>query len=333
MRAQTFTLELTDGSRVSEARRLGRNVASGLDLSEQTIANAEIVISEAATNVVKHAGSGLLQLRSCDELDIPGLELLVIDSGPGIANLNWSQQDGVSTAGTLGGGLGAIRRLSSFSDIYTIRNKGTFLVARFHDERPSAKSLQVGVVQTPMRGEAVCGDAYELFKFDDGFLIVVADGLGHGHHAAEASQQACKAVAGNTDLSPADLIKRVHEQLRATRGAAVSIARFYSNHRIIRYAGVGNVTGVILHAGRTTQMISHNGTAGHEVRRIQQFEYSAPPDSTLLMYSDGLSSRWNTALLPAIQPCHPSLQAAVLYHESVRGRDDATIVAAAMRAV
>ena len=42
-------------------------------------------------------------------------------------------------------------------------------------------------------------------------------------------------------------------------------------------------------------MVSLNGTAGQEVRKIIEFTYPWNEESTLIMHSDGLLSRWDLA--------------------------------------
>jgi hypothetical protein len=50
------------------------------------------------------------------------------------------------------------------------------------------------------------------------------------------------------------------------------------------------------------------------------------------MHSDGLATQWNLGAYAGLQTRHPSLIAAVLYRDFVRGRDDVTVVVARDRA-
>jgi serine phosphatase RsbU (regulator of sigma subunit) len=157
---------------------------------------------------------------------------------------------------------------------------------------------------------------------------VVADGLGHGIQAAQASCEAISAFKTGSESKPAFLLQRVHRALRGTRGAAVAIARVDRRERRVHYAGVGNISGVIVSPGKTQHMISHNGTAGHEAAHFQEFVYSFPESATLIMHSDGLATSWSLENYPGLQMRHPSVISGVLYRDSMRMRDDVCVVVA-----
>jgi hypothetical protein len=72
-------------------------------------------------------------------------------------------------------------------------------------------------------------------------------------------------------------------------------------------------------------LVSHNGTIGVEVRRLQQFDYESPAEALLVMHSDGLQSRWSLEAYPGIMHRHPALIAGVLYRDYSRQRDDLTV--------
>ncbi len=159
---------------------------------------------------------------------------------------------------------------------------------------------------------------------------MVVDGLGHGPMAAEAARAAVGVFSAQSDRDPVELIEASHLALRSTRGAALAIARIDLELGRLQYAGVGNISGVIVEAGhgRTTSMISHNGTVGHIVRKIQAFDYPWTPESLLIMHSDGITTRWDPARYPGLLRRPPGLIAGLLYRDHRRGRDDATVVVA-----
>ena len=74
--------------------------------------------------------------------------------------------------------------------------------------------------------------------------------------------------------------------------------------------------------------MSHNGTAGHSVRRIDEFTYPWPKDGVLIQYTDGLGTHWDVDRYPGLLGRSPSLIAAVLYRDFNRGRDDVTVLVA-----
>ncbi len=180
----------------------------------------------------------------------------------------------------------------------------------------------------PMRDEIVCGDAWATRRDGHIDLMMVADGLGHGPDAAEAARSAVTVFEASRDRAPAALVSEIHGALRSTRGAAVAIASLDHERGEIRYAGVGNIAGTIVHAGATRSMVSLNGTVGHEMRKIQEFAYEWPVGALVVMQSDGLQTHWRLDKYPGLTARHPSVIAAVLYRDFSRGRDDVTVLAA-----
>jgi len=325
-----FTLAIDDSSQVGEARRAAAAVASFAGLSETDAGKFSILVTEAATNIAKHAGRGEIMLRALNRHDAKGAELIAIDSGPGIADFDRAARDGYSTAGSTGSGLGALSRLATQFDIFTAAGAGTVLAARVETDRAKAqrsRSYDVGVVRVPKRGESECGDDWGFVQNDGGRLMVaLADGLGHGPSAAEASRRAV-AIARERAVEPAGrIVSEVHAGLRATRGAALAVAAIDADGTSLRFCGLGNISAAIVSPRDSKSLVSHNGIAGHEMRKVQEFVYEWSPDATLVMHSDGVSARWDLARYPGLAVRSPSVVAGVIYRDFSRGRDDALVV-------
>ncbi|MFE2301140.1 ATP-binding protein [Streptomyces sp. NPDC059445] len=141
------------------AAALGRRIGLGEQRSSQLV----LAVAELAGNIAKHAVDGSLLLRVVRNEDIAGVEVLAVDGGPGIADVPAALQDGMSTTGTLGIGLGAVRRLADSFHIHSQPGVGTVQLARFWP-RPAHPSVAgepaVGGVTRPIGGEQVCGDAW-----------------------------------------------------------------------------------------------------------------------------------------------------------------------------
>ena len=179
-----------------------------------------------------------------------------------------------------------------------------------------------------MTGETACGDAWEVNQLPGRSLIMVADGLGHGPEAAEASRAAVRILRANpSPLGCGMIIKTAHAALRHTRGAAVAVAEVDMSHQVVRFTGAGNIAGVIVSSEGSRHMVSHPGTVGHEVRKIQEFTYPWSEGALLVMHSDGLATRWSLDRYPGLALKHASLIAGVLYRDYSRRRDDVTVVA------
>src|SRR5262249_58696566 len=107
-------LEVRDPSAAGHARRTAVDLAGGLGFSAAEVGQLAIIVTEAATNLVKHAGGGELLLRTLGSNGSRrGVGLLALDRGPGFGNLAEAMRDGCSTGGAPGNGVGARPRLST----------------------------------------------------------------------------------------------------------------------------------------------------------------------------------------------------------------------------
>ena len=176
----------------------------------------------------------------------------------------------------------------------------------------------------PITGETECGDAYGVVPADGAVTAVLCDGLGHGPLAAAAAAAGVAAVLDDPAGEPAALLERVHRRMSGTRGGAVGVVQV--GGQLARFAGLGNVAASIVSDGQRKSMISIPGIAGVQARTIRQFEYDVPPGSAVIVHSDGVSSRWEAAALPALEARDPLLIAAVLLAEAGVHRDDAGVL-------
>lgn len=317
-------VDLQDPSQVGEARRQAVALARSLGSAETVIANSSIVVTELATNILKHAGSGALVLRGLREDEGGGLEILALDQGPGIENVGESLRDGYSTAGSPGTGLGAIQRLSSLFEVYSQPSQGLAVLTRVGG-KGIRSPLVFGAVCLPISTEMVGGDAWGL-SFSPPSLLMAVDGLGHGLYASEVAVEALRIFHQHPAVQPMELIERLHGVLRSTRGAAVAAVGLSPAAGQVSFAGVGNIYARISSASGTRNLVSFNGIVGAEVRKIQQFEYPWAQDALLILHSDGLSASWKLDDYPGLSARHPALIAGVLYRDHNRPRDDSLVM-------
>ena len=306
-------LPILERSQAAEARRIGMHFAQRLGFSEADIGRVGVVITEAATNLVKHAKNGEILLSSAG----PSLQLLAIDRGPGM-NVAACLRDGYSTAGTPGSGLGAIERMSDKFDVYS-SGTGTVLWAAF-----GSSDDRYGVIRVPYKGETECGDSWSFIDRNGAVWLMIADGLGHGTFAAAAANRAVEIFEAGQSLSITEAMDDIHAALRPTRGAAVAIAEVRGD--TVNYCGLGNIAGVLYASSANVHMVSFSGTAGVEARKVAQFTYTWKPGALLVMHSDGLQSQWSLERYPGITRHNPAIIAGVLYRDYTRGRDDVTVM-------
>lgn len=321
------SVQIRDASQPSEARRVSQSMAEALGFTATKRGETGIIVAEAARNIYAHGGGGEIILGPWSSQSGAGLDILALDKGPGMQDVALCMRDGYSTAGTAGTGLGAIFRLASTFEIYSVKDQGTAIFAGVHANGDLPRqAFLTGVISLPFAGETACGDAWAVEHRAGHSRFIVADGLGHGKDASKASQEALEVFHRSSDLTPEKMLLRMNDALQKTRGAAVAVAEVDTEKREVRYAGVGNIAGSVLDNGSSHSMVSHNGTVGHNIVRVHEFTYPWPSRGIVVMHSDGLTAHWDMKRYPGLASRHPALIAGVLYRDANRGRDDATIL-------
>lgn len=323
-RHQKFLME--DQSHIGEARRAVQMWSADLSFNEVKSGQISIVINELSTNLLKHSKKGEIIAT----MDKNSITLLALDHGPGIKDIPEALLDGYSTHGTAGNGLGAIKRLSDSFDIYSQVGIGTLVCAQFFKEPPMG-DLEFSGFSLPVKGEIVSGDDWTVLEEKGKFILLVSDGLGHGLHAHEASVAGVNYFEEMEHLNPLKDVEALHHALRSTRGAAISVAHVDSQKKVIDYCGLGNIVGHILNHGSSKRLISHNGTAGVQMRKIQSLPYPIEKSSVLVFHSDGISTHWDIGKYPGLLIKHPMIVAGIIYRDFSRGNDDVTVVAGRYR--
>lgn len=327
-RSPQLVFALTHASDVAAVRRAGQKLADALGFNETRAGQLALIITEAATNILKHAGEGEVHLGPAQSAAGVGVDVLALDKGPGIVDLAASLVDGVSTAGTAGTGLGALRRLSDEFDVYTEPGKGSVFFMRLWRDVPAPDpcGVEVGALWAPMAGEEACGDGWAVSCGKDGATLLAVDGLGHGPEAAKAAHAAVAVLEQRPGVEAAELLHAAHEALRPTRGAALALARIDFARGELRFAGVGNIAGCVMDGSRRA-LVSHNGIVGHNLRKVQEFAVPFQPEALCILHSDGIQTQWDLGRYPGLEGRSPALIAAVLMRDHIRRRDDAVVLA------
>ena len=324
-------IAVSEPSQVGEARRVASRLALDHGLDQTTVGRVAIIVTELGNNLWRHASKGRL-LIGCRRTDEGcQLEVISIDSGPGM-DVSRCLRDGYSTGGTPGTGLGAVQRQSTDFSAFSALGKGTVILSRTWVPSPSkpdvpsprARFAHAGICLAAP-GETVSGDAWDI-RIDDGqATVIVADGLGHGPVAAEAAAEALKAFASIMG-SPSAVLERAHPLMRSTRGAAVAMAQLDAKAGTIVYAGAGNISGRLISGIEDRSLMSQHGTLGVQIRRLQDVHYPWPDHSLLVLHSDGLLTRWHLKEVGGLLQCDPAVVAGWLLRDYTRGHDDVTVV-------
>jgi anti-sigma regulatory factor (Ser/Thr protein kinase) len=329
------SVSILDASAAGEARHTASAIAYRTGMSDTGSARAALVATEFATNIVKHAGEGII-LFGCDDERPCSVVIVALDSAGGIPSVAAAMRDGFSTAGSPGTGLGAVARASASFDLYSQPGHGTALVSIVAEEPASpgagplvkAPRMSVAGICLPLRGHEVSGDAWAARAALETLTLFVADGLGHGEGASMASVAAVRSFLSDPDASTDQILQDAHGMLRSGRGAAVGLTRIHMTEGRAEFAGVGNIGAAIAMDDATRRLVSLNGIVGHEMRKVQTFSYPWTADSVLIMQSDGVSLNWNLANYPGLLQKESVMIAAVLFRDGRRTTDDATIVVA-----
>ncbi len=328
MRHTHKSIPITDRSSVGEARRAAINAAQMLGFDTSRRSDIGIVATEAANNILLHAQRGEFLICPGENAEATWLDLIALDSGPGISDIGRAMEDGYSTIGTPGQGLGAIKRLSDASSLYSAPGKGTAYWSRFETGPPPLAS----VVSLPVRGESVPGDSYFVHRSGRRSVYMMVDGLGHGPGATEAADEAVSSTQNLLNCGPAEIITRSHEALKKTRGAAMAVAIVDEDLWTLTYAGAGNISALLVNGSTYKSLLSQNGTVGAILPRVvNEYVYPVASNSMLVLFSDGLTSKTNPIPYAGFQNRHPMLLAGLLYRDFARLRDDSTVMVAPVR--
>jgi anti-sigma regulatory factor (Ser/Thr protein kinase) len=328
--SMTQVLVIEDNSQIGHARRTAQRLAEQHGFDATDAGRVALVATELASNILKHASRGELHLRVLPRTGGSGIEMLAIDRAKGF-DLHACLTDGFSTGGTQGIGLGAVSRQTEVFDVYA-DSRGAVLLTRLYPRTDKAADRRIGVSQHSLHHDPACGDVWHLAFDGTRISALVIDGLGHGEEAERAARAGEKAYALMPFASPLLVLEDVHQAMIGTRGGALAIAQFDGTRDALKFVGIGNIGACLIAADKSRGLASHPGIVGGQYRKAQPFDYAQVNGQLLIMYSDGLQSRWNLQDYPGLVHRHPAVIAAILHRDFCRGRDDVTVLVIALEA-
>lgn len=322
---------IEERSYLAYVKREIRSQVSQSPFNKNRAGEIDIIVSELASNLVKHAGSGELLYRIFQTDSDATFEIISIDNGSGMSDARGMIKDGVSTTKTLGQGLGAVSRLSDTFEIFSMNNWGTIAYSKvlLKKEGSVNKSnrLKVRGLLIPKAKEVLCGDGYATRSTHDEIHFFFGDGLGHGQYAFEAVKKAADFFLLCEENDPVDIIRQMHEHVRKTRGLVVVVAVFNFKTNVWRICGVGNILARIYSGLTYKNYSSYNGIVGLTVpRSIKESVIEGEKNQYIIMCSDGLKTHWDLQKYPSILKYDATIAAAALYKDFARRTDDASIL-------
>jgi len=176
--------------------------------------------------------------------------------------------------------------------------------------------------------ERESGDRCVIQPFDDSLLIAAVDGTGHGAEAAAAAKIAAATLQAYASESPIALVLRCHEQLKGTRGAVMTIAFLHLRYRTLTWLAVGNVEGILFHAGAHSapdRALLRSGVIGYRLPALRVDTVPLKTRDTLILFTDGINADFGDEVSEGDDP---QLIADGILANHHKGDDDALVVVA-----
>lgn len=290
--------EIAEDSDGVLARKTAEAIAADVGFDDTITAEIGLVTAELSSNVNKHAETGEVTISEIRKGDRSGIRIESLDVGPGIDDVDGAFANGVSTAGTLGGGLGTVNRLM---DEVTVDapgepDYGTHVIADRYLE-PAYEStvespLEIGAASRPKTAGDANGDSFILKRWNDTVLVGVIDGLGHGERAHKAAMAAKEYVESHYDSPISSIFEGTERVCRGTRGVVMALARFDLVAATVTVGSVGNIA-IKTDSEEGLGTIPRRGVLGSNGPDPAVTTADWDENDRFVMFSDGVESHWN----------------------------------------
>jgi serine phosphatase RsbU (regulator of sigma subunit) len=165
----------------------------------------------------------------------------------------------------------------------------------------SGEVLTWAIAEAPFPDEHESGDRYVIQPSANGILIAAVDGIGHGADAAAAAKIAAATLQAHAWESPIALLLRCHDELKATRGAVMTLAFIHRRDRTLTWIGVGNVEAVLFHQTgedpiRPDRALLRNGVIGYRLPAMRAEVLPLKRGDTLVIVTDGIKPDFDSGL-------------------------------------
>lgn len=187
-------------------------------------------------------------------------------------------------------------------------------------------SLEYSSLIRPCMGERVSGDAVVIRSLEGGLFVAIIDVLGHGPEAHQLTIMIDAFLDRYATADVSGLMKRLHQHLRGTRGAAVGLCAIDSATGKIDYVGIGN-TGIRRFGESDTRLVSQDGVLGQNMRTplLQSLELAS--GDLLVLHTDGVSERFTTDRYPGLLRHDPAQVVRIILDRFGKDHDDSACIA------
>ena len=183
-----------------------------------------------------------------------------------------------------------------------------------------------GIRSRPFFGQTVGGDTALALERDGGLFLAIADVLGHGPdaHVVACAVDECLRTHASHDLL--DTLARLDARLRGTLGAAAGLCFVDLVAGALRYVGIGN-TAARRFGAAGTRLVSREGIVGQRMRTPREQSLRLGPGDLVMLYTDGVSDRFELDDYPGVLVEDPATVASVVVERFGKRHDDATCLA------
>jgi len=325
----TQVLLIEDRTQASYATRRVRSVAERIGFDVNETYRVELCVDELAKTILTGKMGGELHIRI-----LPGggagIEIVALYLSLA-SELHPPIPDGFSTR-FQGEVSHSIQHNTEVFDTYS-DHRGTVILTRFYPRSAIVRDVRFGISQHALRDDPACGDVWEIAIQGKRLSMLIVDGLGHGPGAESAAMAG--AIGFNRDpfAEPVLLLEEIHQEMRGTRGGVVAIAQFDAAQDRLRFLGIGDIGAVLIGQEKPRGLVSYPGIVGHRHRKGVVANIDGCAGQLLILFSDGLKSRWDLHDYPGLLHRHPAVIAAVLNRDYRRGTDDVTVMVMTLEAV
>lgn len=327
------SISILDEASLTLVREKIREVANSSGLSS-LVERANLIATELGRNQLHHARLGEMAIQKVIQNGVPGIEIIAADLGTGIVNPSATLRAEFSTNGSLGAGLSSAYQLSDQLDFDIRRGIGTCIWSRIFEKNADFNrhqlNCELAIIGQSYPGEKISGDNACFLRQENQILLSVADGLGHGILANEASFKGIQSIEKHSQQSLATIIVECNENLIGTRGSTLGLVRFESKNSELEHLGVGDINTHLYSYERDKKYVTMPHFLGKPFssKHFRDEKSSVEPGMVLIMYSDGLKSE--TSLKNELDVLRqPAVSIAQwLLEKFSRSNDDATVLVA-----
>ena len=290
-------------SDVYEARFQARQMARAMGFDPYDEAAIETAVSELATNIVRHAGRGVVVISSKPPGRQPkALEVMARNAS---ADPDVPAQKHPMPREGLGIGLEGCSRLMDQVKVEYVDGCLQVTALKWLPAfRPPPSWGSFGVVDSSARFHVqaaarpwqpgVCADSYIVKEQQGQLLVLVADVLGHGDEAARVAERlrevALQVLGRALPVRPGGLWQELRDALRYTRGACVTVVTVAADGRRVEWIGAGSVRARVWHAGAPggLALLVPPGIVGYNEAHAVLRAAEVLPPACLAVITDGV---------------------------------------------